>query len=378
MIVANPIYDIVFKYLMEDERIARTILSALLKQEVVEVHMRNNEYNDKLSDNLSIYRIDFGATVIDDKGRRQTILIEVQKTWVETEVLRFRKYLGFQYGHESNMTGSGRSIHALPMVAIYLLGHKVGKIKAPVVYVNHDVYDYDGNLVVGGIDDPFVESLTHNSSIVQIPRLHGKVNNRLDKVLSIFDQSLRDGKTSHTIDIDADAYIEDSDMQPIIRRLEEAAADSKVRRKMDVEDEFFSVLKSRDTEIMIKDMQLAEKTVAVKEMTDKFNMTKEELGKAEEKLGKAEEQWAQAEEQRVQAEEQRAQAEEQRAQAEEKLGKAEEQRAQAEEQRAQAEERAERMMRSSVIAFLRQKMPVEDIANILGIDITTVNRIASE
>ena len=356
MIVANPIYDIVFKYLMEDERIARTILSALLKQEVVEVHMRNNEYNDKLSDNLSIYRIDFGATVVDDKGRRQTILIEVQKggvqrlpsvsggyPWVETEVLRFRKYLGFQYSHESNMTGSGRSVHALPMVAIYLLGHKVGKIEAPVVYVNHDVYDYDGNLVAGGNDDPFVESLTHNSIIVQIPRLHGKVNNRLDKVLSIFDQSLRDGKTSHTIDIDADAYSEDSDMQPIIRRLEEAAADSKVRRKMDVEDEFFSVLKSRDTEIMIKDMQLAESKVAVKEMTEKLDMTREELGKAEEKLGKAEEQ-----------------------------------RAQAEEQRAQAEERAERMMRSSVIALLRQKTPVEIIANILGIDIATVKRIASE
>lgn len=30
--VANPIYDIVFKYLIEDERIARTILSALLKK----------------------------------------------------------------------------------------------------------------------------------------------------------------------------------------------------------------------------------------------------------------------------------------------------------------------------------------------------------
>ena len=33
--VANPIYDSVFKYLMEDERIARTVLSALLKKEVV-------------------------------------------------------------------------------------------------------------------------------------------------------------------------------------------------------------------------------------------------------------------------------------------------------------------------------------------------------
>lgn len=30
--VANPIYDSVFKYLMEDERIARTVLSALLKK----------------------------------------------------------------------------------------------------------------------------------------------------------------------------------------------------------------------------------------------------------------------------------------------------------------------------------------------------------
>ena len=30
MTIANPIYDAVFKYLMEDERIARTILSALL------------------------------------------------------------------------------------------------------------------------------------------------------------------------------------------------------------------------------------------------------------------------------------------------------------------------------------------------------------
>lgn len=32
--VANPLYDAVFKYLMEDDRIAKTILSALLQKEV--------------------------------------------------------------------------------------------------------------------------------------------------------------------------------------------------------------------------------------------------------------------------------------------------------------------------------------------------------
>ena len=35
--IANPIYDSVFKYLMEDERIAKTLISALLKKEVLSV-----------------------------------------------------------------------------------------------------------------------------------------------------------------------------------------------------------------------------------------------------------------------------------------------------------------------------------------------------
>ena len=41
--VANPIYDTVFKYLMEDNRIVKTILSALLKKKVVEADVRKHE-----------------------------------------------------------------------------------------------------------------------------------------------------------------------------------------------------------------------------------------------------------------------------------------------------------------------------------------------
>ena len=42
--IANPIYDVVFKYLMADERIARTILSALLKMDIVKIEVRPHEY----------------------------------------------------------------------------------------------------------------------------------------------------------------------------------------------------------------------------------------------------------------------------------------------------------------------------------------------
>ena len=78
MKVANPIYDIVFKYMMEDERIARTILSALLKEEILRVEVRPHEYTNGQKESLSIFRIDFGATIKGADGEEQLILIELQ------------------------------------------------------------------------------------------------------------------------------------------------------------------------------------------------------------------------------------------------------------------------------------------------------------
>ena len=43
-IIANPLYDSVFKYLMEDEKVARMLLSALLQKDVLELQMRRHEY----------------------------------------------------------------------------------------------------------------------------------------------------------------------------------------------------------------------------------------------------------------------------------------------------------------------------------------------
>lgn len=77
--IANPIYDSVFKYLMEDERVARTILSALLKKEVVSVEMRRNEYANVGRRDISMFRIDFGAKVREADGRVHLVLIECRR-----------------------------------------------------------------------------------------------------------------------------------------------------------------------------------------------------------------------------------------------------------------------------------------------------------
>lgn len=287
--VANPIYDSVFKYIMADERISKTILSALLKKEVVKVEMRPHEYVNATRDTLSMFRIDFAATVREkdaesNEFKDRVILIELQKTWLDTETLRFRQYLGAQYSNKLNIRSDSPKGFAYPMVAVYLLGHRVGDIKEPVVYVNHDVYDYNGKVVKDGKEEPFVESLTHNSIIVQIPRLKGRVNNRLEKVLSVFDQSRKDAEDKQVLNIDENKYEDDADMMYMLHRLTAAAADSEMRQDMNVEDEYYKAIEDRDTAIMKREKELQQKDVQLQQKSEQLQQRDEQLQQKDEQL----------------------------------------------------------------------------------------------
>ena len=310
--VANPIYDCVFKFLMEDERIAKTVLSALLKKEVVSVEMRRHEHPNVTRDKISMFRIDFAAQVKEDDGTVRLILIELQKTWVDTETLRFRRYLAAQYNAEENMVKDGElKGYAVPMIAVYLLGHRVGDIDKAVVYVTHNAFDYDGKVVEGGMQDPFINSLIHDSIIVQIPLLHGKINNRLDRVLSVFDQSQRDAKNQQIVCLDEKEYAGDSDMMYILHRLGLAAMDANVRQEMNDEDEFYSVLEARDTQVMKLNEQLTEKKKQLNEQKAQLNEQKAQLN---EKQAQLSEKQAQLNEKTVRLAEAEAQLKEQKSQ----------------------------------------------------------------
>ena len=213
-----------------------------------------------------MFRIDFSAKVRQDDGTLKLILIELQKTWLETETLRFRQYLGTQYANPDNILKDNNPMgYGIPMVTVYLLGHRVGDIEEPVLYVNHKAYDYDGKEVTKGVPDPFVDSLVHDSIIVQIPLLRGQINNRLEEILSVFDQTHKDKKNRQVINIDEDLYAGDEDMNRIIHRLLSAASDAKLRQDMNVEDEYFTAIENRDTAIMKRDQIIAEQDAQIAE-----------------------------------------------------------------------------------------------------------------
>ena len=263
-IIANPIYDSVFKFLMEDERAAKVLLSALLKKEVRELKMCRNEYTNLQQTRISLFRIDFSAKLVDASGKEELVLIELQKTWLATETLRFRQYLGAQYMNKDNMPESDNPKgFGLPIISIYILGHKLGDLQQPVVYVRRHYLDYDDQRIESGVPDPFIESLTHDSIIVQIPYLKGRTRNHLERLLNVFDQDCRIAADDHLLNIDDEKM--KGDERLLLNRLVMAAASPEIRRDMQVEDEILSEIEARDTTIMQKDQVIEQKDQVIEQ-----------------------------------------------------------------------------------------------------------------
>lgn len=271
VLIANPIYDSVFKYMMEDERVAKIMLSALLQKEVIKLEMRPHEYTGVTQRKISMMRIDFAATIKNEDGSIQLILIELQKTWLVTETLRFRQYLGSQYIDKKNVPDKDINPkgYGLPIVSIYILGHKLGELQEPVVYVRRKYLDYNSNPIEMGVPDPFIESLTHDSIIIQIPYLKGKVRNRLERLLQVFDQSYCVKDNEHIMEIDESGM--EIEEQLVVNRLIKAAVEPEVRRDMDVEDEILSEIESRDTTIMMKNREIELKNQELNQKDQELN-----------------------------------------------------------------------------------------------------------
>lgn len=240
---------------------ANILLSALLKKEIRDLQIRQHEYSNVQRSSISLFRMDFSAKIVDSDGEEHLVLIELQKTWLPTETLRFRQYLGTHYLNKDNVRKGVDSHYGLPIISIYILGHTLGDLKEPVIYVRRRYLDYEDNVIEG--KDRFIESLTHDSIIVQIPFLQKRTRNRLERLLNIFDQNCRLKDDDHFLEIDESLFhVEDA---PVLTRLLKAGVAPEVRRSMEVEDEILSEIEARDTVIMQKDQLIQQKEAAIEQ-----------------------------------------------------------------------------------------------------------------
>ncbi|MDR2361756.1 MAG: hypothetical protein LBD91_03415 [Prevotellaceae bacterium] len=304
-IIANPIYDTVFKRLMENQRIAKFFISTIIEQPVDDLTVMPQEFSYKRNESKSLdkdrdkdetreidvqyysmFRLDFMATIRDADGTPRKILIELQKSWGTEDVLRFRKYLGEQYVRVDIIDGKETM---LPITTIYILGNNLAGITSPCIKVGRTYIDMINNEPIQAKSE-FIENLTHNSYVIQAGRITDvRYTTNLDKLLSIFEQR-------HFIIENSDvmkAYpyqTDDENIDLITDILYEMGVDPKKRKEIEDEKEFLRVFNLQHDSFM-KKLEDKEKTIE-----DKKKKLEEDKKQLEEKKKELEEKKKQLEE----------------------------------------------------------------------------------
>ncbi|MDR1141224.1 MAG: hypothetical protein LBL62_05990 [Planctomycetaceae bacterium] len=274
MHIANPIYDVVFKFMLEDEEVAKSFLSAIIEEEVLEVHFAAQERTLRRPRNevaakkeeaetlfLTVCRFDFSAKISTPNGEHKTVMIELQKAKFSSDIMRFRRYLGLHYQNPDNTYGSGEHKKARQIYGIFLLGYDIGIRDCPIIQVDQNIKDgtTKKNLEV---TNEFIESLHHRSWIIQLDQLKQHRRNDAEKLLSIFDPG-NSTATHHILQVDENEF--PARYNPIIRRLRMASESADVQTEMEMEDDFMKELQDKERSIAEKDKTIEEKDKTIEE-----------------------------------------------------------------------------------------------------------------
>lgn len=279
MLIANPIYDVVFKYLMEDAKVAKLLIGSIIGCEILELEFRPKSFTahappseESTIPRFTIYYLDFSAK-IKTETEEKLVIIEVQKAKLATDILRFRQYLGKQYSDKKNVykieatNGNTKSV-ALPIISIYFLGHTLDNIHdIPIIHVNRKYIDVYSKMEITQKDD-FIESLSHDSYVISIPDLKTRRRNELEILLSVFDQS-NQTEDEHILNVREDDF--PIPFRPIIRRLQQAIEVPEIRDNMEAEDTYLEELESRERRALNAEKMLREARLQIAQSAQRMS-----------------------------------------------------------------------------------------------------------
>lgn len=272
MRIINPLYDKAFKYLMQNNRLAKKVLSVILEEDIEELELKQQETvvpDEKRG--LTLFRLDFKAIICRADGTRQQVLIELQKSKFETDIQRFRSYLGPGYLHgETTKDDKGHDSKAVfPIITIYILGYPIQDIPHMAVTVNRHIINSVSKETLD-IDSFFINHLTHRSHILQVRRLPENRQSRLEQFLMLFNQAWI---TEHNYIIDLQEIPEE--FQEIAKYLQGPVMNEQFRRQLEAEEEIDTIFDRQEAKL-VQALQEAEEAKQKAEAERKQKEEKEQ------------------------------------------------------------------------------------------------------
>ncbi|MCT4615523.1 MAG: hypothetical protein N4A49_11690 [Marinifilaceae bacterium] len=268
-IIPNPIYDVVFKYLMEDLESAKIILSTLLNIKIKRLNFEPISHSEKIEDPKSqkivrIFHLDFNAIIEKSNGGEELIMIEIQKVNRPSDIFRFKKYIceNFQRKVEKEEVNSRTKALELVdkpirLIPIFILNFRIeNEINDLIIRSNRTKIGLFKDKLLKSEND-FIDNLSFDILVIQLPNLKkidvsdyegDEYKTRVYKLLRIFDQARQLANNRHQLMCLKKETPEFLDR--IIKRLRSALhSGSDIESQMEVEDNYLNEIIKKNNEI---------------------------------------------------------------------------------------------------------------------------------
>ncbi len=296
MKIVNPLYDKAFKYLMENNRLAKKVISVLLDQEVEELILGQQETlvaDDKRG--LTLFRLDFKAVIKNPDGTKKKVLLELQKSKFTTDIQRFRNYLGTNYIHVDTLSDDkenedyDKENEIYPIITIYILGYNLDDIPYLAVTVNREIVNSVNKEKIE-VKSFFIDHLTHTSHIIQVLRLPEQRRTRIEKFLSLFNQAwIADKNYILELQDIPEEFID------IAKYLEGPAMDAGFRRQLETEEEIDRIFDKQEAKFLKQIKEARQGEEDAKQREEEERKLKEEAKQREKEERKLKEEARQRE-----------------------------------------------------------------------------------
>jgi len=305
IIIPNPIYDVVFRYLMEDPESAMIVLSTLINEKIKTLqlepltHTEKQAHKIRLHDPLSnedirLFHLDFTATVELPDGSEELIMIELQKATEPGDIFRFKRYISknFQKKHEKEIINPEdlsvkKVTRPIRLIPIFILNFRIeNEINDLLIRTNRIKTGVFKNKNLEKHNE-FIDNLSYDILVVQLPNLsnileseyeNDEYKKKLFSLLKLFDQKSKVKNNEHRLRLIRRFF--PGFLERVIRRLQSADANHPdLEEQLYAEDEILKVLIDNANQITYFKDQMVVKDKTIEEKTKALNEEKERSSK---------------------------------------------------------------------------------------------------
>ncbi len=318
LIIPNPIYDVVFRYLMEDPDSAMIVISTLINEKIKKLQLEPTTHSEKhenqtaieiidpkTKDDIYLFHLDFSAVIELPDGSEELIMIELQKASEPDDIFRFKRYISknFQKKQEKEITDpKTQAIETINkpirLIPIFILNFRIeNEINDLLIKTNRLKTGVFKNKNLQKHNE-FIDNLSYDIWVVQLPNLqhiteadyqNDEYKQKLFTLLKLFDQKSKVKDNEHRLRIIRKFF--PGFLNRVIKRIQAASINNPhLEEQMFAEDEYLKSLIKRDNKITLLEEIIDKKDKALENKDKELEDSKKiivEFAKTLMKAGKS-------------------------------------------------------------------------------------------